>query len=111
MKNGKMKNGKIYEVNGEFKSHRWYLNGKLHREDGPAIEDENGSTRWFLNGKMHREDGPAFDCSDGRKYWYFNDEYISNNEEEFTHWNEKRKLNEKLLSTLEPKYVEKKKKI
>ena len=27
----------------------WYLNGKLHREDGPAIEYANGSKSWFLN--------------------------------------------------------------
>ena len=28
---------------------RWFLNGKLHREDGPAIEYPNGSKEWFLN--------------------------------------------------------------
>ena len=26
-----------------------YLNGKLHREDGPAMEWANGSKSWFLN--------------------------------------------------------------
>ena len=30
----------------------WYLNGKLHREDGPAIEYPNGDGFWYLNGKM-----------------------------------------------------------
>jgi len=34
----------------------WYLNGKLHREDGPAIEWANGDKSWFLNGQLHRED-------------------------------------------------------
>jgi hypothetical protein len=34
----------------------WYLNGKLHREDGPAVEYENGNNHWYLNGKLHRED-------------------------------------------------------
>ena len=29
----------------------WYLNGKLHREDGPACESANGTKYWFLNGK------------------------------------------------------------
>ena len=29
----------------------WYLNGKLHREDGPAVEYANGSKFWYLNGK------------------------------------------------------------
>ena len=28
----------------------WYLNGKLHREDGPAIEYANGYKSWYLNG-------------------------------------------------------------
>ncbi len=28
----------------------WYLDGKLHREDGPAIEYPDGSKEWFLNG-------------------------------------------------------------
>jgi hypothetical protein len=28
----------------------WYLKGKLHRIDGPAIELKNGDKRWYLNG-------------------------------------------------------------
>jgi len=28
----------------------WWLNGKLHREDGPAIEWSNGTKEWWLNG-------------------------------------------------------------
>ena len=28
----------------------WYLNGKFHREDGPAVEFANGTKDWFLNG-------------------------------------------------------------
>ena len=45
--------------------HQWWrLNGKWHREDGPAHIDyyESGAVRyqeWSLNGKRHREDGPA----------------------------------------------------
>ena len=50
----------------------WYLNGKLHREDGPAIEFADGTKNWYLNDKRHREDGPAFDCADGTKAWYLN---------------------------------------
>ena len=30
---------------------QWYLNGKLHRTDGPAVEYGNGNRAWFLNGK------------------------------------------------------------
>ena len=62
-------------------SKRWYLNGKLHREDGPAIEYPNGSKRWYLNGKVHREDGPAVENFNGSKYWYLNGKELT--EEEF----------------------------
>ena len=27
----------------------WYINGKPHREDGPAVEDANGTKEWWLN--------------------------------------------------------------
>jgi hypothetical protein len=29
----------------------WLLNGKRHREDGPAVEGANGTKEWWLNGK------------------------------------------------------------
>ena len=50
----------------------WYLNGDLHREDGPAIEGTYGTKHWYLNGKRHREDGPAIEYADGDKSWYLN---------------------------------------
>ena len=59
---------------------RWYLNGKLHREDGPAIELANGDKEWWLNGKLHREDGPAIEYADGAKSWYLNDEHFTEKE-------------------------------
>ena len=34
---------------------RWYVNGKLHREGGPAVEFVNGDKQWYTNGKLHRE--------------------------------------------------------
>ena len=48
----------------------WYLNGKLHREDGPAIEFTNGTRYWCLNDKYHREDGPAIEYANGTRCWY-----------------------------------------
>lgn len=48
----------------------WYLNGRVHREDGPAIEYANGDKYWFRNGKCHRDDGPAIEYADGIKHWY-----------------------------------------
>ena len=59
----------------------WYLNGKWHREDGPACEYSSGGKAWYLNGERHREDGPAIEYSDGNKEWYLNGEYLT--EEEF----------------------------
>ena len=50
----------------------WFLNGKRHREDGPAVERADGSKAWFLNGKYHREDGPAVESVTRRKEWYLN---------------------------------------
>jgi len=50
----------------------WFLNGNLHREDGPAIEWADGHKEWYLNGNLHREDGPAFEGSNGYKEWYLN---------------------------------------
>jgi len=32
----------------------------------------NGTTKWYLNDKLHREDGPAVECADGYKAWYLN---------------------------------------
>jgi hypothetical protein len=60
---------------------KWFLNGKCHREDGPAIEWAAGSKTWFLNGNLHREDGPAIEFADGGKEWYLNGEVLT--EEEF----------------------------
>ena len=31
----------------------WCINGKLHREDGPAIEWANGNKSWYINGKQY----------------------------------------------------------
>jgi hypothetical protein len=31
------------------------------------------SKHWWLNGLLHREDGPAVEYADGTKYWYIND--------------------------------------
>ena len=50
----------------------WYLNGKRHREDGPAIEHFDGTKEWFLNGQRHREDGPAIIYALGSKCWFLN---------------------------------------
>jgi len=50
----------------------WYFNGKLHREDGPAVEYADGGKSWWLNGEYHRIDGPAVEWGDGTEEWYLN---------------------------------------
>ena len=58
----------------------WYLNGKLHREDGPAVEYSTGYKSWYLKNKLHREDGPAIEYSDGDKSWYLNGKKLTEQE-------------------------------
>jgi predicted lipoprotein with Yx(FWY)xxD motif len=49
---------------------RWYRDGLLHREDGPALELPDGTRRWYRNGQLHREDGPAVERHDGTREWW-----------------------------------------
>lgn len=37
----------------------WWLNGKRHRDGGPAIVNAY-IEHWIFNGRFHREDGPAY---------------------------------------------------
>jgi hypothetical protein len=47
-----------------------YLDGKRHREDGPAILAVDGSQLWHQNDALHRTDGPATIDADGDRAWY-----------------------------------------
>ena len=77
-----MKNGMHVDRWG---NKRWYLNGWLHREDGPAYEGASSYKAWYKNGVLHRLDGPAIEDADGYKEWYLNDQrYYS-----FDDWLEK----------------------
>ena len=63
---------------------RWYLDDKLHRTDGPAVEYADGYKVWYLDGKRHRTDGPAIEYPNGDKYWYLNGKQIDcKSQEEF----------------------------
>jgi hypothetical protein len=50
---------KVYPNGGKF----WYLN-----------------KWWYLNDKLHREDGPAVEGANGDKWWYLNDEEVTEEE-------------------------------
>ena len=62
----KQRNG-IYEVENLVTF--YCVNGKLHREDGPAAEGINGYKGWFINGKRHRLDGTAIEWDEIKQYW------------------------------------------
>jgi hypothetical protein len=53
---------------------RYYKNeqGKVHREDGPAVIFKSGTKLWYYNGVKHRYDGPAIEQPDGYKRWFLN---------------------------------------
>ena len=51
-----MSDYKVYKVNVYTNGTKfWYLNGKRHREDGPAVEYADGTKYWYLNGKEFTE--------------------------------------------------------
>jgi hypothetical protein len=63
----------------EFGNKRWFVNNKLHRIDGPAIEYINGEKNWWVNGKLHRTDGPAAEYTSGERWYLDNQVYTFDN--------------------------------
>lgn len=43
----------------------------LHREDGSAYHYPKDGSIWFLDGKVHREDVPIIEDIDGKKILVF----------------------------------------
>ena len=53
------------------KTIKWYKDGKLHREDGPAVEYADGIKEWYCSGKLHRgDDLPAVEYPNGDASWW-----------------------------------------
>lgn len=50
----------------------YHKNGKIHRDDGPAMISPNGDKYWYKDGVVHRDDGPAIIYSNRDIYWYRN---------------------------------------
>jgi hypothetical protein len=48
---------------------KWMVDGKFHREDGPAVEWEDGTKEWVINNQLHRTAGPAVEWASGRNEW------------------------------------------
>lgn len=50
---------------------------QCHRDnDLPAIIYPNGTKFWWVNDKLHRDNGPTIIWSDGTKAWYQDGELI-----------------------------------
>ncbi len=70
------KDGKIWRYREDINNgSRYYKNGILHREDGPAV-DLRCEKVWLVDGVCHRVDGPASiltgSYGERREYWYRN---------------------------------------
>lgn len=55
--------------NADINEERWYKNGILHRDDGPAFTFA-GVQAWCQHGKLHRDNGPAKIFFNGSYQWY-----------------------------------------
>ena len=69
----------------EYGTKYWYLNGKCHREDGPACEYANGDKSWLWD--------------NGSKFWFLNGEKFSKDE-----WEKRIKKTHKI--TIDGKEIE-----
>ena len=65
----------------------YYSNNKLHREDGPAIENYNKEYHYYIDNKRHRIDGPAIEYPNGHKRYY-----LDNKEYSYEDWLKYRNL-------------------
>ena len=50
--------------------------GEIPRRFTGIAEYANGSKEWYLDGKYHRVDGPAIEYANGSKHWYLNNLWI-----------------------------------
>ena len=70
--NGRFQLGLIRQTTAPDGTKRWFRNGLLHRDDGPAFISSCGGQEWWINGKRHRADGPAVIRTNGIQKWYLN---------------------------------------
>ncbi len=70
----------------------WYYKGYYHRLDGPAVTKPNYCNYWYVNGLLHRTDGPAIEYyqEEQKKYnsWYINGEMVENWKHEYKYYEE-----------------------
>ena len=61
----------------------WYLEGNLHRTDGPALYNpSDGYIAWYIHGLPHRIDGPCgeYNLSNYPSEWAIYGKYYDNEE-------------------------------
>jgi hypothetical protein len=80
-----------FEVDGIFLYKMFYMDGLLHREDGPAniFYNYDGSIysyEYHNNGKLHRKDGPACSYADTDGNIYREEYYIDGKELTKSEW-------------------------
>ena len=49
----------------------YITDGRLYREDGPALETSDGTSYYFINGALHRDNGPAICSADPKLCHWF----------------------------------------
>lgn len=60
----------------------WYQFNLHHREDGPAVQFHNGRCEWWVRGRLHRIVGPARIFPDGTKEWWIDGKEVTEEEHE-----------------------------
>jgi hypothetical protein len=70
-----LENGGTMRLISRPKFKKWSIyyfdvSGERHNEHGPSIINSSGTKIWFIHGKIHREDGPALMASLG-EIWYY----------------------------------------
>jgi hypothetical protein len=58
----------------------------------------DGTQAWFLNGKRHGEDGPAIIYSDGTQTWWLNGKHIT---KEVNNWANERNIDLNNMSDMD----------
>jgi hypothetical protein len=69
-----------YNIDADTDRVVWFLDGQLHRTDGPAVIYADGYQVWYLHGKRHRTDGSALIGANGYQAWYLNDKEYTEQE-------------------------------
>jgi hypothetical protein len=78
--------GAVYVNEKDLTRECYYLDGKLHRLNGPAIESYNVAGGrawvrwWYFHGEFHRTDGPAYEDARGFLGWYLHDQQMTKEE-------------------------------